>query len=195
MKILIRNSDNVVIYADDSLTLTATEASGHGWVDRSFNADNARLDYADLPENWTGAVWAYDGEWSIADQAEHDAHVAAITPSIGEQKQVKLTHLAALAKTKLEGGTIINGLRVSTDADAKGLLALGKIGNKASRKIVTSSGQKATLTAAQFDGLVAAVDTFGQAVMDRHYDLIGAIEAAADQAALDAVDIDSGWPN
>lgn len=131
--------------------------------------------------------------FTAEEEAEWDAREAAIN-SIDNQRLLKKQRLAELAKAKLEGGTVISGLQISTDADAKGLLALGKIGNKASRKVVTSSGQKAILTSAQFDGLVASADTFGQSVMDRHYDLIDVIEAATTIAELQAIDIATGWP-
>lgn len=131
--------------------------------------------------------------FTAEEEAEWDAREAAIN-SIDNQRLLKKQRLAELAKAKLEGGTAISGLQISTDADAKGLLALGKIGNKASRKVVTSSGQKAILTSAQFDGLVASADTFGQSVMDRHYDLIDVIEAATTIAELQAIDIATGWP-
>lgn len=67
MKILIRNSDHAVIYAQDDLQLD-TEAHGNGWRDPNFNTQNATLGDAELPSGWTGAVWAYhDGAWSVLD--------------------------------------------------------------------------------------------------------------------------------
>jgi len=77
MKILIRKSDNVVIYAQHDLILD-TEAHGEGWRDPNFNAQNAVLTDAELPPLWIGAVWAYhDGTWTVVDTNRHTEIVAA----------------------------------------------------------------------------------------------------------------------
>lgn len=76
MKILIRNSDNAVLYAQPDLQLD-TEAHGDGWRDPSFNTANARLDDADLPENWRGAEWSYEnGEWTLVAADAYAARAA-----------------------------------------------------------------------------------------------------------------------
>ena len=76
MKILIRNSDNVVIYAQDDLVLD-DEAHGNSWRDQNFNTENAILTDAVLPDLWTGAVWSYTGgAWAVVDTVRHDEIVA-----------------------------------------------------------------------------------------------------------------------
>ena len=76
MKILIRNSDNAVIYAQGDLQLDA-EAHGDGWRDPNFNTANARIDDADLPEDWRGAEWSYeDGEWTLVAADAYAARAA-----------------------------------------------------------------------------------------------------------------------
>ena len=71
MKILIRNSDSVVIYAQDDLILD-TEAHGNNWRDPNFNVENATIVDAALPRLWSGAVWSYiNGVWSIANLARY----------------------------------------------------------------------------------------------------------------------------
>lgn len=88
MKILVRNSDNVVIYAQPDLLLDDT-AHGAGWADNNFNTGNANLLDAELPENWTGAVWVYaNGAWSIADQAGYDAHMAQVAAEQARQVEI-----------------------------------------------------------------------------------------------------------
>ena len=74
MKILIRNSDNVVIYAQDDINLTAPGTFGDGWQDYNFTTFNATLDDVDLlPPLWSGAVWTYiSGSWAIADQIRYN---------------------------------------------------------------------------------------------------------------------------
>lgn len=73
MKILIRNADSVVIYAEDGLTLTGRGATGAGWFDPNFTDRNATLVRARLPDDWVGGAWTYiDGQWAVQDQARVD---------------------------------------------------------------------------------------------------------------------------
>ena len=83
MKILIRNVDSVVIYARDDLNLDESGVIGDGWRDHNFTTANARIEEAELPGNWTGAVWSYaGGEWSVFDQAQHDKVLLAAMPQV-----------------------------------------------------------------------------------------------------------------
>ena len=78
MKILIRNSDNVAIYAEPRLTLGAEGAHGDGWFSPHFTSANATLTDANPPEGWVGGVWSYaNGVWAVHDVAAHDATLAA----------------------------------------------------------------------------------------------------------------------
>lgn len=100
MKILIRNSDSVVIYAQDDLILTASEAHGNGWRDPNFNTGNATLADAELPALWVGAVWTYAAcVWAVHDAARHaqiaeDARKASI-PQVVTMRQARLALLGA----------------------------------------------------------------------------------------------------
>lgn len=86
MKILIRNVDNVVIYAQSDLVLTETELQGDGWRDPKFTTANARIEEAELPANWAGAVWSYvGGAWSVFDQAQHDKNIQATLPPVPQK--------------------------------------------------------------------------------------------------------------
>lgn len=79
MKILIQNSDNRVMYADESLTLTDA-LRGNGWIDHSFNSTNSSIAIAELPEHWIGGVWSYTNEvWAVADQDAYDYYIQKIT--------------------------------------------------------------------------------------------------------------------
>jgi hypothetical protein len=72
MKILIRNSDNISIYAQDDLVLTIHNVHGDNWSDPNFNGRNATIIEATLPRWWTGAVWSYiDGVWAVVDSARY----------------------------------------------------------------------------------------------------------------------------
>ena len=88
MKILIRNSDNVAIYAQDDLILD-TEAHGNGWRDPNFNSVNATLIDATLPRFWTGAAWSYiGGVWEVVDFARYDELVSVEKAAIRKQRDV-----------------------------------------------------------------------------------------------------------
>lgn len=78
MKILIRNSDNVVVYAEPGLTLGADGTRGDGWFSLQFTSANAHLDDADLPPYWAGGVWSYTGGiWAVSDVTAHATMIAA----------------------------------------------------------------------------------------------------------------------
>jgi hypothetical protein len=95
MKILIRNSDNIVFYAQSDLVLD-TELHGDNWRDPNFNTTNATLAEATLPSGWTGAIWSYiDGVWAVADQDAYDrlqqAHADQIAAQVRQARNAKLT--------------------------------------------------------------------------------------------------------
>ena len=78
MKILVRNVDNVVVYAEDALTLSATETTGEGWRSPLFSTANATILAATLPALWSGGVWTYiGGEWAVHDETRYATLVEA----------------------------------------------------------------------------------------------------------------------
>jgi len=104
-----------------------------------------------------------------------------------------LRELGTIANSKREASIDINGLIISTNERARGLLNGGKAGSKLSRKVVTSKG-RTILTKVEFDAMVDLIDDHIQATFDNEYDLGLAIETAVDFAALELIDIDAGWP-
>ena len=84
MKILIRDLDNVVVYAQDDLDLTDTGASGEGWVNRHLTTANARIEDAPMPELFAAGIWTYSGGvWALHNQTGYDALVGAtLNPQI-----------------------------------------------------------------------------------------------------------------
>lgn len=127
-----------------------------------------------------------------AEENEWDAR-AALHGSLAEQKKRKVGLVSEIAKAKANGGMVVNGLSISTDAAGRSLLAGAKHGGKASRKVVTKTG-RAELSKIQFEAVVSAADDFIQSVFDRQYDLGELIDAAANKTQLDAIDIETGWP-
>lgn len=104
-----------------------------------------------------------------------------------------IAEVRSIADSKREGKIDVNHIIISTDAKARGLLNGGRAGGKPARKVVTDNG-RLTVSNVEFDALVDAVDNHIQAVFDNEYDLLEAIDNAADFAALELIDIDAGWP-
>jgi len=107
MKILIRNSDSAVIYAQNDLVLD-TEAHGNGWRDPNFNTENATITEAVLPKLWTGAVWSYNnGEWAVVDSARYAKLLAADQAILIREVQDKTQQrLDAFASTRNYAGIL-----------------------------------------------------------------------------------------
>lgn len=135
MKILVRNSDGVVIYAEDNLKLTNKGAAGDGWVDPNFTDRNATIERTKLPDDFVGGAWTYiDGAWSVVDAAAVEAIVArktAATTAAAAQAKIVGDAAAARGDAKLlaiadmspsQARAWVND-NVNTFADAKDVLA------------------------------------------------------------------------
>lgn len=136
MKILIRNTDNVVVYAEPDLRLTNRGASGAGWVDPNFTDRNATLVRgATLPDDFVGGAWSYvDGTWSAVDAPAISAiaarKAAALAAAAAQAKMAgdattaradgKLQALADMSPAQARAWVAAN---VTTLADAKDVLA------------------------------------------------------------------------
>lgn len=101
MKVLIRNVDNVVIYAQPDLNLTDEGLFGDGWRDPKFSTLNARIEDADLPDNWHGGVFSYSGgEWSVFDQNQLDKIEQSKMPKLEDYDAALTAHLDSVAQTR-----------------------------------------------------------------------------------------------
>jgi hypothetical protein len=100
MNILIRNSDNVVVYAEYTLTLTATELSGSNWIDNQFNTTNATVvDVLTIPQGFKGGIWSYTtGVWAVVDQGRYDELLQEAKAS--KLQQLK-AHIASITKPRV----------------------------------------------------------------------------------------------
>ena len=123
-------------------------------------------------------------------QWETRAYTAAEFEAYQELTKVEVSSLASISR---EIGVEVDGLKVATDPESTSLLVGAKQGGKPNRKVIGTNG-RATLTKAQFDNLVDAVDDLIQNVFDREYDLGELIDAATTKAEIDAIDIKGGWP-
>lgn len=128
--------------------------------------------------------------YSALELAEWELAINSL-PALKASKKAAVT---ALRKSKELLPVTIGGVTLDPHNGPLMRLIGAKVGNKASRKFVTESGQRITATEVQFDALFTGVDNHLQALSDREYDLHEAIDAAADKAALDVIDINVGWP-
>ena len=135
MKILVRNSDSVVIYAEDDLKLTNKGAAGDGWVDPNFNDRNATIERTKLPDDFVGGAWTYiDGAWAVVDAtavAAIAARKTAATAAATAQAKIAGDAAAAKGDSKLQAMADMSPSQarawvndnVKTLADAKDVIA------------------------------------------------------------------------
>jgi hypothetical protein len=65
---IIKDSNNVVIYAGDGLILTTTGMTGPGFSAPTIKSTTHTLETVDsAPSDWAGGWYSYDGEWALTD--------------------------------------------------------------------------------------------------------------------------------
>lgn len=128
--------------------------------------------------------------WEEVDRFASQEEIDAFLLSFKAQKSEEVRTGASYRRDK---GTSVNGLEISTSSSARSLLIGGKQNPKATRKVVTKGGRM-EVSQAEFDAIVDAVAEYIQAVIDREYDLLEAVDAAATVQEVEAIDVGSGWP-
>lgn len=141
--------------------------------------------------NLVNGKWVRDFSLVAYTAAEKDALVA-------EAKGQKFAELAAIRWTKETGGTLFNGVPVSTDAVSQtkyiGAVVGAQIDPSAMLKWKMIDGSFVVLDAQQITNLAMAVRAHVQACFDHEADLREAILACATLEALRQVDLAQGWP-
>lgn len=135
-------------------------------------------------DTWRNETLASLTEQEIADRL--DTH-----------KQKKRTALRSKFAQERDKGVLVNGDLIATTHAARIELAAlvdNMTANGGTQKGVTRAGKRVVFDLATTTALLAAVDAHHAACNAREYDLDEAIEAAAEKAALDAIDISTGWP-
>ena len=125
MKIIVRNSDNRVLFSGDDLTLTDSGVAGNGWRYDGLNTATATLVDATLPNVFSGGVYSFDGTtWTIVDQTRYDELVLdAKKTARSAAKAARAAAVEAITVTTSAGHTF-NGDETSQTRMARAILAL-----------------------------------------------------------------------
>lgn len=127
---------------------------------------------------------AIRAEWEAADLAKRSA-------------SARKAELAAIRYAKETGGIVVSGAPIATDRDTQAKLIAVRIKAKENASYTVNwktAGGFVSLDAATIIAIADAVSAHIQACFDREAVLTAAIDGAADQAALDAIDLNAGWP-
>lgn len=120
------------------------------------------------------------------------------TPTLVALKAAKLAALADRRWRAETAGTIVNGMSLPTDEKTQAKLTAAVVAsvldNAYSVNWKLSDGSFILLDHAALITAAQGVRAHVQGCFDREATLAGEIAAAADAAALAAIDIDAGWP-
>lgn len=128
--------------------------------------------------------------------------MSVITVRVLSLVDQKASKLAALAEKRWQvetAGIVVAGAAIKTDRESSAILTSAYILAKDYPGYTVSNWKVAkgafiTLDAPTIIALATAVRLHVQACFDREAALTASILAAADVPALDAIDIDAGWP-
>ena len=119
-------------------------------------------------------------------------------PTLEDLKAAKLAALADRRWQAEVGGITLNGVPIKTDRESTGKITAAYVQASANPEFSVrwkvDTGVFVTLDAATIIAIGNAVTAHVQACFDNEDVLTTAILAAEDKAALDAVDIETGWP-
>jgi hypothetical protein len=183
MKIIKRQSDNVVIFAGDDLSLDQNGCRGAGWQLRNIDPNELAIEDVDsTPAQFVGGGWSYeDGVWtsnSIADQV--------ILPAKRAEKIAQFT-VQATAQNVADIDYLDHTWRA--DSASQGLLAqvlaIGSVPEGMYWR--DSSGTPRAMTYANLQGLGVAILARGLAADNNLMIKTAAVNAAATAEDIEAV--------
>ena len=189
MKLIKRNSDHLVVNTDQSAVLSA-EGIGIGTnsENRSYNTSNATEVTGVTPlADFVKGAHGYNNGWIMVNQARYDAQFA-------KWKTDKKIATDSEYEKRMTGGITYQGLPVqSSDRAVINIIGANRNPNATRKNVI--GGQPMTISAVTAAALETAIVTYTDALGERRHDLYVAINAAADNAALSAVNPASGWPS
>lgn len=184
MKIIKRQSNNVVIFAGDDLALDQGGCRGAGWAFRAIDPNELTLETVEsIPEQFVGGGWSYsDGVWTsnaIADQV--------ILPAKRAEKMAQFTAQATAANF---ANIDYLGHTWRADSASQGLLAqvlaIGSVPEGMYWR--DSSGVPQPVNYADLQGLGAAILARGLGADENLMTKTAAVNAATTAAEIDAID-------
>lgn len=178
-----------------------------------FPLIGAALGWEQVPDSPSGGAEWYDGQWY--EMPSYDANLqhrpvwsgtawSVIDKTLDDRKAEKRAALTSRFTSERDKGVMVNGALIETTPQAQGEVqalladlqrreAAGE--SNPTQKIATRSGAVMTATTAVAAALVEGVAAHICAVWENDATLNEAIAAAANNAALDAIDIGAGWPS
>lgn len=146
-----------------------------------------------------GTGWSYDGSSFLPPLLPLDQRKADRAAAVNRKRDALLsggyTHDFGAAGVHVlqtrDADDRINWL--TSQAAYQAAVASG-LGGELGAEFRTAGNQRITLTFLEGLNVLLAMAAWGKAVFGRSWDLKDAIAAAADDAALDAIDIEAGWP-
>lgn len=146
--------------------------------------------------DWTPEEVAARAAETKAARAQHYAPGEELLVGL---KAAKLAELSYRRWASEVGGTTFNGMPVRTDRETSGVLTAAVVKTILNPAFTIPNwklpdGSFITLNAAAIGALAQVVSGHVQATFDNEATLASAIEAASDEDALDAVDLETGWP-
>jgi len=155
------------------------------------------------PDAWSrddGIVVPHGGDAAIG--WSWDGTRFSPPPDLRTLEEARAEKLAALAARRYAveiAGTVLDGRRIRTDRETRGamieaLACAAIVGDAWATRWKGDDGAFVTIDGAFLERAVAAAGAHRSACFAREDALTIEILAAPDRAALDAIDIDAGWP-
>ncbi len=163
-----------------------------------------------IPGTPPGSTDAYDPNFytqpvvsTLAGQQVNVVYGAPVAVPLTQARAFALAQLAANRWKAQTAGITVGGVLVDTAAQSRALVASARAHADAQAAAGTgpvsvafkqSNGQFATLNQAQIDGIDAAFGAYLEACFANEAAIAAAVNAAPTVAAVQAVDLDTGWP-
>lgn len=183
MKIIKRQSDNVVLFTGDDLVLDGDGCRGAGWQLRNINPNELTLETVEsIPEQFVGGGWSHtDGIWTsnaIADQV--------ILPA---KRAEKIANITALATAANLANIEYLGHTWRADGVSQALLAqvLAVQSVPVNMYWRDASGTPQPMTYADLQGLGAAILARGLSADENLMTKTAAVNAATTAAEIDEI--------
>jgi hypothetical protein len=140
---------------------------------------------------WTGDAWAVE---PVPVEPEPEPPPP---PTLAELRAARLAELAAKRWAVETAGIVVAGHVVRTDRESQALISgayqLAAVEPEAVTRFKASSGW-VDLSGAEVQAVALAVARHVRQCFAREAELAAAVEAAEDEAELDAIDLTDGWP-